>query len=305
MPWLGGTTGPGKRASAGPREGKLSTRARVIAGAMAALAVLAVLAVAARAGSGHPARVRAASGTTTGAGASPAAPPGAGTPSPGAANPNPSAHPVTGPTPPALAAALTLGRPNAPVTIVEFGDYQCTNCGAFARDTEPALIRRYVNTGVVRVVWRDFPWVDAQSVRAAVAARAAGMQGKFWAYHNFLFAHQFPDEHSGLVTDAYLRSVARRLGLNMTRVQPRLHQPGADYGGARRPGVRPATRRARHAGVPDRRPAVLRRPAAAGVRGRHYPGTPRPMTSPSRVSVPPAPGPAAEPADRRPQDRPQ
>jgi protein-disulfide isomerase len=217
MPWLGGTTGPGKRASAGPREGKLSTRARVIAGAMAALAVLAVLAVAARAGSGHPARVRAASGTTTGAGASPAAPPGAGTPSPGAANPNPSAHPVTGPTPPALAAALTLGRPNAPVTIVEFGDYQCTNCGAFARDTEPALIRRYVNTGVVRVVWRDFPWVDAQSVRAAVAARAAGMQGKFWAYHNFLFAHQFPDEHSGLVTDAYLRSVARRLGLNMTR----------------------------------------------------------------------------------------
>ena len=62
----------------------------------------------------------------------------------------------------------------------------------------------------------DFPWVDAQSVRAAVAARAAGVQGKFWAYHDYLFAHQFPDEHSGLVTGAYLRSVARRLGLTMT-----------------------------------------------------------------------------------------
>jgi protein-disulfide isomerase len=112
--------------------------------------------------------------------------------------------------------SLTLGRPNAPVTIVEFGDYQCTNCGAFARDTEPALVRKYVDTGVVRLVWRDFPWVDAQSVSAAVAVRAAGMQGKFWAYHDYLFAHQSPDEHSGLVTGAYLRSVARRLGLNMT-----------------------------------------------------------------------------------------
>jgi protein-disulfide isomerase len=72
-----------------------------------------------------------------------------------------------------------------------------------------------VDTGVVRLVWRDFPCGDAQSVRAAVAARAAGMQGKFWAYHDYLFAHQFPDEHSGLVTDAYLRAVARRVGLNM------------------------------------------------------------------------------------------
>ncbi len=223
MPRLGETTGPGKRVRAGRREGKFGTRARVIAGAMAALAVLAVLAVAARTGPGHPAR--AASGTTTGAGVSQAAPPGARTPSPGAANPNPSAHPVTGPTPPPLAAALTLGRPNAPVTIVEFGDYQCTNCGVFARDTEPSLIRKYVNTGVVRLLWRDFPWVDAQSVRAAVAARAAGMQGKFWAYHDYLFAHQFPDEHSGLVTDAYLRSVARRLGLNVTLFNRDLTSP--------------------------------------------------------------------------------
>jgi len=126
-------------------------------------------------------------------------------------------HPNTipGPAAPPVAPALTLGRPGAPVTIVEFGDYQCTNCGAFARDTEPTLVREYVDTGVVRLVWRDFPWVDAQSVAAAVAARAAGMQGKFWAYHDYLFAHQSPDEHSGLVTGAYLRSVARRLGLNI------------------------------------------------------------------------------------------
>jgi protein-disulfide isomerase len=195
----------------------MSTRARVVAGAVSACAVLAVLAVAAVSGRGHPSRVSAASGTAGAGGfqAAGAAPAGARQASAGAANPDPSAHPYTGPAAPPAVPAQTLGRAGAPVTIVEFGDYQCTSCGAFARSTEPALIRKYVDAGVVRLVWRDFPWVDAQSVAAAVAARAAGLQGKFWPYHDYLFAHQFPSERSGLVTGAYLRSVARRLGLNM------------------------------------------------------------------------------------------
>lgn len=100
------------------------------------------------------------------------------------------------------------------MTIVEFGDYQCPNCGEFARDTAPVLVRKYVDTGVVHLMWRDFPWIGTQSMSAAVAARAAGMQGKFWPYHDYLFAHQLP-EHSGLLTSRYLRSVAQRLGLNM------------------------------------------------------------------------------------------
>jgi protein-disulfide isomerase len=193
----------------------------VIAAAVAALAMLAVLAAAVLTGSRGPARARAASGATRAAAGAKASGPGGAAPGAkthsGGANPNPQTNPGTipGPAPPPADPALTLGRPGAPVTIVEFGDYQCTNCGAFARDTEPALVRRYVDTGVARLVWRDFPWVDAQSVAAAVAARAAGRQGKFWAYHDYLFAHQSPDEHSGLVTGAYLRSVARLLGLNM------------------------------------------------------------------------------------------
>jgi len=220
MPWLGRARSPGKRNSGWPGGGRFSWRARVIAGEVAALAMLGALAVVAVARSGGPAPDRVSSavgGASAGASASgPGAPPGAQTYS-GNRNPNPSAHPntITGPAAPPVAPALTLGRPGAPVTIVEFGDYQCTNCDAFARDTEPAIIHKYVDTGVVRLVWRDFPRVDAQSVAAAVAARAAGMQGKFWAYHDYLFAHQSSDEHSGLVTGAYLRSVARRLGLNM------------------------------------------------------------------------------------------
>ena len=221
MPWLRRTAGLGNRLSGQPGEGRFSWRARVIAGEVAALAVLGALAVVAvaRSGGPPPGRVSSAAGraTTAGSGTDTGAPPGAQTYS-GNTNPNPSAHPSTipGPAAPPAAPALTLGRPGAPVTIVEFGDYQCTNCGAFARDTEPALVRKYIDTGVVRLVWRDFPWVDAQSVAAAVAARAAGMQGKFWAYHDYLFAHQSSDEHSGRFTGAYLRSVARRLGLNMS-----------------------------------------------------------------------------------------
>jgi protein-disulfide isomerase len=199
---------------------RTAPRARVIAGAVVALAVLAALAVAALVGSGGPAP-RAASAatraTTPASGSGSGKAPAGAQMYPGGANPNPSAHPntIAGPAAPPMVPALTLGRPSAPVTIVEFGDYQCTNCGAFARDTEPALLRKYVDTGVVRLEWRDFPWVDAQSVAAAAAARAAGMQGKFWAYHDYLFAHQSADEHSGLVTAAYLRTAARRVGLNV------------------------------------------------------------------------------------------
>jgi len=215
MPRRNETVRRGRRPGAGREEGRFSFRSRVIAAEAVALAVLAALATAAVASSGHPARVRAPE-TSGAAGAAGGAPPGAAV-YPSGGNPNPSAHTnkIPGPAAPPVSPVLMLGRAGAPVTIVEFGDYQCTNCGAFARDTEPALIRQYVDPGVVRLVWRDFPWVDAQSVAAAVAARAAGLQGKFWAYHDYLFAHQFPDEHSGLVTAAYLRSVARQLGLNM------------------------------------------------------------------------------------------
>jgi hypothetical protein len=80
------------------------------------------------------------------------------------------------------------------------------------RDAQAALIRRYVQVGVVRPVWRDFPCMDGQSFRAAVAARAAGMQGKFWALHGYLLTCQPAGEPAGLRTDAYLRSVAKRIG---------------------------------------------------------------------------------------------
>jgi 2-hydroxychromene-2-carboxylate isomerase len=120
---------------------------------------------------------------------------------------------------------MTLGPPGAPVTIVQFGDYRCTSCAAFARDCQPALIRRWVQAGVVRWVWRDFPCTDCQSFRAAVAARAAGTQGKFWAFHDYLLTCQPSGEPAGLLTDAYLESVAKRIGLDMAAFTRDLASP--------------------------------------------------------------------------------
>ncbi|MGP3919828.1 DsbA family protein [Nonomuraea sp. 10N515B] len=117
-----------------------------------------------------------------------------------------------GPTVPPIDMKLAQGVDSAPVTIVEFGDFKCVNCGRFARTVEPALRRRYIDTGVVRLFWRDFPALGRESERAAIAARAAARQDKFWPFHDALYAEQ-----SGSLTDERLRAVAARVGLDVAR----------------------------------------------------------------------------------------
>ncbi|MEU6038298.1 thioredoxin domain-containing protein [Actinomadura sp. NPDC047616] len=136
---------------------------------------------------------------------------------PSSPSPNPTPT-VTwaGPTPPPADPALFKGSDNAPVTIVEFGDFQCPKCGTFARRTKPELTRRYIDTGVVRLIWRDFPTFGKESMRAAVASRAAARQGRFWQFHDALYARQ-PRMNSGEIDDAFLRDVARRAGLDLAR----------------------------------------------------------------------------------------
>jgi protein-disulfide isomerase len=82
-----------------------------------------------------------------------------------------------------------LGPRNAPVTIVEFGDFQCESCKDFHVELEKVR-QRYGNR--VRVVWKDFPLVaqHPDAYMAAQAARCAQDQGKFWEMHEQLFAHQ-------------------------------------------------------------------------------------------------------------------
>ncbi|WP_374103454.1 DsbA family protein [Streptomyces sp. RK31] len=75
---------------------------------------------------------------------------------------------------------LALGSPDAPVVLIDYSDFQCPFCGRFARETKPALVRDYVDKGILRIEWRDFPVFGAESDQAARAGWAAGQQDRFW-----------------------------------------------------------------------------------------------------------------------------
>ncbi len=117
-----------------------------------------------------------------------------------------------------------LGKVDAPVVMVAYSDFQCPFCGRFARETEPVLRKKYVDTGVLRIEWRDFPYLGPESKRAARAARAAAEQDKFWAYHDALYASQ-PPPNSGRLTAGYLRSLAERTGLDVKQFNKDMNGP--------------------------------------------------------------------------------
>ena len=108
---------------------------------------------------------------------------------------------------------MALGKQDAPVVMVAYSEFQCPFCGKFARDTEPTLVKQYVDKGVLRIEWRDFPYLGEESWTAARAGRAAGAQGKFWQFHDALYAEQLPP-NSGRLTEEYVTEVAREVGLD-------------------------------------------------------------------------------------------
>lgn len=91
-----------------------------------------------------------------------------------------------------LAGSPSLGGSEAPVTMVEFSDYQCPFCRRYFDATLPAIKKEYVDTGKVRYVFRDFPLdqIHPQARKASEAARCAGDQGKYWEMHDLLFRNQ-------------------------------------------------------------------------------------------------------------------
>ena len=98
----------------------------------------------------------------------------------------------------------SLGAASAPITIVEFSDYECPYCGRFFRETLPLLVTEYVNRGQVRLVYRDFPLssMHPRAVKAAEAALCAGDQQRYWEYHDALFQDQTSLEEADLVQRA-------------------------------------------------------------------------------------------------------
>lgn len=107
---------------------------------------------------------------------------------------------------------VILGDQNAPVTFIEFGDYQCPFCKRMFDESEPQLRDEYIKTGKVKMVYRDFPLdqIHPAARPAAEAAECARDQGKYWAYHDELFEQQ-NKLHDGTINYVAL---AGALGLN-------------------------------------------------------------------------------------------
>lgn len=112
-----------------------------------------------------------------------------------------------------LASGRFLGRADAPVSLTIWSDFQCPACGLFTRTVEPRLITDYVLPGTLRIQYRDVAFLGQESIDAAVGARCAAEQDRFWPYHDLLFANQ-QGENQGAFSRARLRSIASAAGLD-------------------------------------------------------------------------------------------
>ena len=114
-----------------------------------------------------------------------------------------------------LLGSTILGNSDANITIVEFGDYQCTFCYKFHKDTMKQIVETYVKTGDVNFVYRDFPLNGASSILASEATYCAQQQDKFWTYHNMLYDN-WGGENTGWITKNALIDFARDSGLELS-----------------------------------------------------------------------------------------
>lgn len=110
-----------------------------------------------------------------------------------------------------------MGQAAAPVTMIEFGDFQCPFCRKFWRESLPQLKSEYIDTGKVKLVYRDFPLsgIHPGAEAAAEGAACASEQGKFWEMHDQIFKEQ-DKQGQGTVqfTAADLGTWARQIGLH-------------------------------------------------------------------------------------------
>jgi protein-disulfide isomerase len=123
----------------------------------------------------------------------------------------------TGPVDVAVGHLPPLGDEDAPVTLIEFSDFECPFCGALFNETLPQIKAEYIDTGKVKFYYRHFPLtsIHPNAEISALASECANDQGKFWDYHDLLFENQ--NEWIPLSGDAVnekLGEYAGRIGLN-------------------------------------------------------------------------------------------
>ena len=109
-----------------------------------------------------------------------------------------------------------IGNPSATITIVEWGDYQCTFCYKFHHSTFNTIKQNFIETGKVKLVFKDFPLNGPDSVLAAEAAYCAQDQGKYWPYHDELYKN-WGGEKTGWITRDSLDKFSTTVSLDLEK----------------------------------------------------------------------------------------
>ena len=107
-----------------------------------------------------------------------------------------------------------IGDVDAKITILEFGDYQCTFCYKFHQQTLEKIKESYIDTGKVNYTYKDFPLNGLDSILAAEASFCANEQGKYWEYHDTIF-NNWAGERTGWITSNSLLDFAEQNKLNV------------------------------------------------------------------------------------------
>jgi protein-disulfide isomerase len=119
-----------------------------------------------------------------------------------------------------------LGEKNAPVTMIEYADYQCPFCRDYALETMPILINDYVRSGKLRMEFEPLTFIGPDSETAARAGVAAGQQNLEWNYTHLFFFNQ-GEERSGFVTDAFIDKLYAGAGVNAAKANAYRKTPAA------------------------------------------------------------------------------
>ena len=109
-----------------------------------------------------------------------------------------------------------MGNPNAPITILEWGDYQCTFCYKFHQNTLDIINEDFIKTGKIKIIFKDFPLNGVDSKLAAEASYCAQDQEKYWKYHDELYKN-WGGERTGWITRESLTKFAEIVDLDLKK----------------------------------------------------------------------------------------
>jgi protein-disulfide isomerase len=115
------------------------------------------------------------------------------------------------------ASGPTIGEPEAPVEIVEYGDTSCPVCKDASETSIPQVVDEFVKSGQAKMTFKPIAFISRSSERGALGAEAAGMQDAMWPFVTLIYANQGPENEQDWLTDDLLEEAASDLGLDVEK----------------------------------------------------------------------------------------